>query len=89
MSAPNTPREIIAAEIHVGERYGTADRIMKALREAGLMIVPAESFARIAECAFDDRPRGRVGHPSHMDWEDGYREGTQASATAIRARAGA
>lgn len=47
--------------------------------------VEAEHFARVAECAFDDRPRSRVGHPSHMDWEDGYREGTRAAASAIRA----
>jgi len=44
-----------------------------------------EQAARAAECAFDDRPRSRVGHPSHMDWEDGFREGTQSSAAAIRA----
>lgn len=44
-----------------------------------------EQAAKIAECAFDDRPRSRVGHPSYTDWEDGYREGTQAAAAAIRA----
>jgi hypothetical protein len=44
-----------------------------------------EHAAKVAECAFDDRPRSRVGHPSHIDWEDGYREGTQAAAAAIRA----
>lgn len=43
-----------------------------------------EQHAQVAECAFDDRPRSRVGHPSHMDWEDGYREGTRAAAVAIR-----
>ena len=44
-----------------------------------------ERAAVVAECAFDDRPRDRSGHPSHMDWEDGYREGTRAAAEAIRA----
>ena len=49
------------------------------LREA------VERAAVVAECAFDDRPRDRSGHPSHMDWEDGYLEGTRAAAEAIRA----
>jgi hypothetical protein len=44
-----------------------------------------ERDAKVAECAFDDRPRSRVGHPSQMDWDDGYRDGTQAAAQAIRA----
>lgn len=44
-----------------------------------------EQCAKVAECAFDDRPRDRVGHPSQMDWEDGFRDGTRASAAAIRA----
>ncbi|KXN97828.1 hypothetical protein LS48_14680, partial [Aequorivita aquimaris] len=48
-------------------------------------LTSGEHYAAIAECAFDDRPRSRVGHPSQMDWEDGYREGTQAAAKAIRA----
>lgn len=43
-----------------------------------------DQCAIVAECAFDDRPRDRVGHHSHMDWEDGFRDGTRASATAIR-----
>lgn len=43
-----------------------------------------ERAAKVAECAFDDRPRSRVGHHSQMDWEDGYREGTRAAAAAIR-----
>lgn len=46
-----------------------------------------ERLAKIAECAFDDRPRSRFGHPSHIDWEDGYRDGTRAAAAAIRAAA--
>ena len=43
-----------------------------------------ERAANVAEAAFDDRSRSRVGHPSHMDWEDGYRDATRASAAAIR-----
>lgn len=51
-------------------------------------MVSVEEAAKVAECAFDDRPRSRVGHPSHMDWEDGFRDGTHAAATALRALAG-
>ena len=47
----------------------------------------AEYYAKVAESAFGDRPRSRVGHPSQIDWEDGYLDGTRAAAAAIRAAA--
>ena len=63
------------------------DAILAALATHSPAPMAGEGFAQIAECAFDDRPRSRVGHPSHMDWEDGFRDGTRAAAAAIRAAA--
>lgn len=39
--------------------------------------------ALYAECAFDDRPN-RQGINGAIDWQDGYRDGTIAAASAIR-----
>lgn len=44
--------------------------------------VPMEHAAKIAEAAFDDRPRIRS---ESMDWTDGFLDGTRAAAAAIRA----
>lgn len=44
-----------------------------------------EACAKVAECAFDDRPSLRS---NNFNWTDGYYEGTQAAAAIIRARKG-
>lgn len=44
-----------------------------------------EEAAKVAECQFDDRGNSRSGHHSETDWTDGYRDGTKAASTAIRA----
>lgn len=67
-----------------GFSIDTSDAIQAAVAAERARTI--EECAMLAECAFDDRGRGRAGHHSEMDWSDGYRDATRAAAQAIRAR---
>lgn len=77
------------------ERYPYLPLIQQTIEELSLLAFAKEAtppasvehYAKVAECAFDDRPRSRYGHPSQIGWEDGYRDGIRAAAAAIRALA--
>ena len=73
-----------------GIRYRTNTALLHFLSEIMPLAQQAraqalEEAAKVAECAFDDRPNSRAGHYSEMDWTDGFRDGTKVAASAIRA----